>query len=143
MQSAGEGKGCWAYMEADDAEACLKGPWSQDEDRILTALVQVPAQAVRSDPAGPPSRLCQPAPRWRAAAVGAQWKTRSSVLQAQGPRCWSALARQMPAKEGKRRSGKSCRLRWCNQLDPAVNKASFSQWEMAVIIRAQAVPPTT
>ena len=47
----------------------------------------------------------------------------------------------MPTKEGKRRSGKSCRLRWCNQLDPAVNKASFSQWEMAVIIRAQAVPP--
>ena len=65
------------------------------------------------------------------------------MLQAQGPRCWSALARQMPTKDGKRRSGKSCRLRWCNQLDPAVNKAQFSQWEMAVIIRAQAVRPAS
>jgi transcription factor MYB, plant len=34
-----------------------------------------------------------------------------------GAKNWSEIALQIPG-----RSGKSCRLRWCNQLDPEVNK---------------------
>ncbi|PSC72449.1 myb-related B-like isoform B [Micractinium conductrix] len=48
-----------------------------------------------------------------------------------GPKNWSIIANGI-----KGRSGKSCRLRWCNQLNPDVKKEPFSQWEDAVIIRA-------
>ncbi|CAI9752709.1 unnamed protein product [Fraxinus pennsylvanica] len=38
-----------------------------------------------------------------------------------GPQNWNAIAENL---EG--RSGKSCRLRWYNQLDPKINKRAFS-----------------
>lgn len=41
----------------------------------------------------------------------------------------------------KGRSGKSCRLRWCNQLNPDVKKDPFCKWEDAVIIKAHKVGP--
>ncbi|KAI8469736.1 MAG: hypothetical protein J3K34DRAFT_521888 [Monoraphidium minutum] len=50
-----------------------------------------------------------------------------------GTKSWTAIA----ARTGTR-SGKSCRLRWHNQLNPEVNKAPFTEWEQAVIIEAQA-----
>lgn len=58
----------------------VKGPWSPEEDAILSRLV-------------------------------------SNF----GARNWSLIARGIPG-----RSGKSCRLRWCNQLDPAVKRKPFS-----------------
>lgn len=58
----------------------VKGPWSTEEDAVLTKLV---------------SKL--------------------------GPRNWSLIARGIPG-----RSGKSCRLRWCNQLDPCLKRKPFS-----------------
>ncbi|EIE25757.1 hypothetical protein COCSUDRAFT_12896, partial [Coccomyxa subellipsoidea C-169] len=48
-----------------------------------------------------------------------------------GPKNWSLIAGGIHG-----RSGKSCRLRWCNQLDPGVIKDPFSEWEDAVIINA-------
>lgn len=58
----------------------VKGPWSPEEDTILSRLV---------------------------ANFGA--------------RNWSLIARGIPG-----RSGKSCRLRWCNQLDPIVKRKPFT-----------------
>ncbi|KAK9808181.1 hypothetical protein WJX73_005811 [Symbiochloris irregularis] len=60
-----------------------------------------------------------------------------NLVQSTGAKDWSTLAQQMPQRDGKNRSGKSCRLRWCNQLDPAVSKAAFSEWEIAVIVLSQ------
>ncbi|KAI3799911.1 hypothetical protein L1987_35216 [Smallanthus sonchifolius] len=37
------------------------------------------------------------------------------------------------------RSGKSCRLRWCNQLDPAVLRKPFTDAEDRIIIEAHAI----
>ncbi|KAM1089029.1 hypothetical protein ACFX19_017066 [Malus domestica] len=70
----------------------IKGPWSAEEDRVLTRLVE----------------------RY-------------------GPRNWSLISRYI-----KGRSGKSCRLRWCNQLSPSVQHRSFSQAEDETILAAQA-----
>ncbi|KAK7283316.1 hypothetical protein RIF29_12749 [Crotalaria pallida] len=70
----------------------IKGPWSAEEDRILTRLVE----------------------RY-------------------GPRNWSLISRYI-----KGRSGKSCRLRWCNQLSPAVEHRPFSAQEDEAIIAAHA-----
>ncbi|KAG8484038.1 hypothetical protein CXB51_023004 [Gossypium anomalum] len=58
----------------------VKGPWSPEEDAILSELV---------------SKF--------------------------GARNWSLIARGIAG-----RSGKSCRLRWCNQLDPAVKRKPFT-----------------
>nr|QSD99543.1 MYB family transcription factor [Melilotus albus] len=50
-----------------------------------------------------------------------------------GPRNWSLISRAIPG-----RSGKSCRLRWCNQLSPQVEHRAFSPEEDNIIIRAHA-----
>ncbi|CAI9091623.1 OLC1v1026696C1 [Oldenlandia corymbosa var. corymbosa] len=71
----------------------VKGPWSPDEDLLLTRLV---------------SKL--------------------------GARNWGLIARGIPG-----RSGKSCRLRWCNQLDPSVKRKPFTDEEDQVIISAHAI----
>lgn len=68
----------------------IRGPWSAEEDRILTQLVG----------------------RY-------------------GPRNWSLISRYI-----KGRSGKSCRLRWCNQLSPNVEHRPFSPTEDDTILAA-------
>ncbi|CAJ1972649.1 unnamed protein product [Sphenostylis stenocarpa] len=70
----------------------IKGPWSAEEDRVLTGLVE-----------------------------------------AHGPRNWALISRHV-----KGRSGKSCRLRWCNQLSPAVQHQPFTTREDAIILHAHA-----
>ncbi|KAI4306779.1 hypothetical protein L6164_030027 [Bauhinia variegata] len=71
----------------------VKGPWSPEEDAVLSKLV---------------SKF--------------------------GPRNWSMIARGIPG-----RSGKSCRLRWCNQLDPCVKRKPFTEEEDRIIVAAHAV----
>lgn len=58
----------------------VKGPWSPEEDALLSRLV-------------------------------AQF----------GARNWGMIARGVPG-----RSSKSCRLRWCNQLDPCLKRMPFT-----------------
>ncbi|PWA80008.1 homeodomain-like protein [Artemisia annua] len=50
-----------------------------------------------------------------------------------GARNWSLIARGIPG-----RSGKSCRLRWCNQLDPALERKPFTDAEDRIIVEAHA-----
>lgn len=53
------------------------------------------------------------------------------LVQNYGPRNWSLISKSIPG-----RSGKSCRLRWCNQLSPDVEHRPFSPEEDDTIIRA-------
>ncbi|KAL9243643.1 hypothetical protein vseg_017503 [Gypsophila vaccaria] len=78
-----------ATMTKKDSER-VKGPWSPEEDELLTRLVQK-----------------------------------------HGPRNWTLISKSIPG-----RSGKSCRLRWCNQLSPQVEHRPFSAEEDETIIRA-------
>lgn len=48
-----------------------------------------------------------------------------------GARNWSLISKGIPG-----RSGKSCRLRWCNQLSPQVQHLPFTAVEDATIIQA-------
>ncbi|XP_062194556.1 transcription factor MYB73-like [Phragmites australis] len=50
-----------------------------------------------------------------------------------GARNWSLISRSIPG-----RSGKSCRLRWCNQLSPLVEHRPFTPEEDDTILRAHA-----
>lgn len=73
--------------------AKIKGPWSPEEDVVLSRLVV---------------KL--------------------------GARNWGLIARGVPG-----RTGKSCRLRWCNQLDPCLKRKPFTDEEDRIIISAHAV----
>lgn len=55
------------------------------------------------------------------------------LVEKHGPRNWSIISKSIPG-----RSGKSCRLRWCNQLSPQVEHRAFTSEEDDTIIRAHA-----
>ncbi|KAI3807259.1 hypothetical protein L1987_23184 [Smallanthus sonchifolius] len=55
------------------------------------------------------------------------------LVDSYGARNWSLISRYI-----KGRSGKSCRLRWCNQLSPNVHHRPFSAAEDETIVAAQA-----
>ncbi|KAG0494368.1 hypothetical protein HPP92_005362 [Vanilla planifolia] len=46
------------------------------------------------------------------------------LVQEFGPQNWNSIAEKLQG-----RSGKSCRLRWFNQLDPRINRRPFSEEE--------------
>ena len=55
------------------------------------------------------------------------------LVQRHGPRNWSLISKLVPG-----RSGKSCRLRWCNQLSPQVEHRPFTEEEDEKIVEAHA-----
>lgn len=57
-----------------------------------------------------------------------------ALVNQHGPRTWSLIAKHISG-----RSSKSCRLRWCNQLNPAVRKDTFTEEEDRLILRAHSV----
>ncbi|KAK5843954.1 hypothetical protein PVK06_000089 [Gossypium arboreum] len=56
------------------------------------------------------------------------------LVQRYGPRNWTAISTSIPG-----RSGKSCRLRWCNQLSPEVEHRAFTAEEDRIIRKAHAL----
>uniref|UniRef100_A0A7N0RJ21 Uncharacterized protein n=1 Tax=Kalanchoe fedtschenkoi TaxID=63787 RepID=A0A7N0RJ21_KALFE len=71
-------------------------------------------------------------------AVRGSWSpqedaTLVKLVQQHGPRNWSMISAGIPG-----RTGKSCRLRWCNQLSPSVHHRPFSPSEDDIITRAHA-----
>ncbi|VFQ81881.1 unnamed protein product [Cuscuta campestris] len=55
------------------------------------------------------------------------------LVALRGARNWASISQSIPG-----RSGKSCRLRWHNQLSPAVEHRPFTAEEDAVIVQAHA-----
>lgn len=53
------------------------------------------------------------------------------LVETYGPQNWSLVAKTL----GTGRNGKSCRLRWFNQLDPSLKKEPFSAEEEEMIIQ--------
>ncbi|KAI4389523.1 hypothetical protein MLD38_001740 [Melastoma candidum] len=53
------------------------------------------------------------------------------LVLSHGPRNWSLISKSIPG-----RSGKSCRLRWCNQLSPRVEHRPFTPEEDDAIVRS-------
>jgi len=49
-----------------------------------------------------------------------------------GPKRWAEISQRVPG-----RSGKQCRLRWCNQLDPSIRHDSWTAAEDALILKAR------
>ncbi|GLJ09297.1 hypothetical protein SUGI_0105820 [Cryptomeria japonica] len=72
------------------------------------------------------SRLCARG-HWRPAEDA---KLKELVTQ-HGPQNWNIIAEKLQG-----RSGKSCRLRWFNQLDPRINRRPFSEEEEDKLLAA-------
>ncbi|KAM5560294.1 transcription factor MYB1 [Rosa sericea] len=93
-EDAGSGKDAAAKGgKGKKGKSKVRGPWSPEEDKVLSRLV---------------SKF--------------------------GARNWSLIARGISG-----RSGKSCRLRWCNQLDPILKRKPFSEEEDQMIIAAHTI----
>nr|AXP34746.1 MYB4 protein [Actinidia deliciosa] len=58
-------------------------------------------------------------------------KSLQRLVQRHGARNWSLIRMSIPG-----RSGKSCRLRWCNQLSPEVEHRPFTAEEDEMIVQA-------
>ncbi|RWR79657.1 SANT/Myb domain-containing protein [Cinnamomum micranthum f. kanehirae] len=82
--------------------------------------------AVGKDHESGHSKLCARG-HWRPAEDA---KLKELVSQ-HGPQNWNLIAEKL---EG--RSGKSCRLRWFNQLDPRINRRAFSEEEEEKLLAA-------
>lgn len=54
-----------------------------------------------------------------------------SLVQKHGAQKWALISKSIPG-----RSGKSCRLRWCNQLSPLVEHRPFTKEEDEIIVEA-------
>ncbi|KAL1828826.1 hypothetical protein ACET3Z_007238 [Daucus carota] len=65
------------------------------------------------------SKMCSRG-HWRPA----EDKKLRDLVALYGPQNWNLIAEKMEA-----RSGKSCRLRWFNQLDPRINRGAFNEEE--------------
>ncbi|KAG8366358.1 hypothetical protein BUALT_Bualt17G0071500 [Buddleja alternifolia] len=72
------------------------------------------------------SKLCARG-HWRPA----EDKKLKELVAVYGPQNWNLIAEKL---EG--RSGKSCRLRWFNQLDPRINRRAFSEEEEERLLSA-------
>ena len=59
---------------------------------------------------------------------------REQIQRLGGPGNWTAIAERLPG-----RSSKSCRLRWCNQLNPTVKRGPFTPEEDSQILQAHSV----
>ena len=110
-----------------------KGAWTDEEDAALRHFIQV--RRGRGAPLAIGKKHAAMFPRSCAALSSKPALLPFTILSCQvfGPRNWSKIAAGI-----KGRSGKSCRLRWCNQLDPGVRKAAFSDWEDAAVVAAHA-----
>ncbi|XP_009127991.1 transcription factor MYB54 isoform X2 [Brassica rapa] len=56
------------------------------------------------------------------------------LVEQYGPHNWNAIALKLPG-----RSGKSCRLRWFNQLDPRINRNPFTEEEEERLLAAHRI----
>lgn len=81
-------------------------------------------QDKESDEAGKNRRASQP---WSAEEDAMLHRAVADI----GPKRWSAIAVCVPG-----RSGKQCRLRWCNQIDPTIRHDQWSEQEDATVLRA-------
>ena len=125
--------------EADDSDGA-------DDDGAGLVLAAASVASLSGDGGGAPAA----APggdakgRGRAGGIGSASGRRASqpwseeedglltqAVQQLGPKRWSSIAQSVPG-----RSGKQCRLRWCNQIDPAIRHDAWTDQEDAIIMRA-------
>lgn len=114
-------EGISSSQNDDDGENCYSGQdqYIMKESNAMGSEEVLENSAGKELPDSGQSKLCARG-HWRPAEDA---KLKELVAQ-YGPQNWNLIAEKL---EG--RSGKSCRLRWFNQLDPRINRKPFSEEE--------------
>ncbi|KAL2233925.1 UNVERIFIED_CONTAM: Transcription factor MYB3R-1 [Sesamum indicum] len=127
------------------ARRSSKANWTEKEDDVLRDAVQrYNGKSWKKIAECLPGRTdVQCLHRWQKVLspdlVKGPWtKEEDSLLielkQKQGDRKWSEIAEHLPG-----RIGKQCRERWCNHLNPDINKAAWAKEEEMILIKAHGV----
>jgi hypothetical protein len=118
----------------------ISSVWTPEEDALLSQLVDESPNwsKISAHFSGRTSK--QVIAHWRKVAdpqiVRGSWSCQEDQaivgwVTAHGPAQWATLARQLPG-----RIAKQCRERWCNHLDPAIKRDSWTPEEDHVIVAA-------
>ncbi|OMO96681.1 hypothetical protein CCACVL1_04837 [Corchorus capsularis] len=97
-----------------------------EERKALSLKLGVEDESNKSSTKNGHTKLCARG-HWRPAEDA---KLKELVAQ-YGPQNWNLIAEHLQG-----RSGKSCRLRWFNQLDPRINRRAFSEEEEERLLAA-------
>ena len=106
---------------------------------MSTMAVRSPLNVAQASDAssGTPSGRRRPAAHW----TQQEDKAVFTMVQEKGIRKWSEIARMLNAQElnpaCKERTGKQCRSRWLNHLDPSINKSPWTPDEEKQLIWLQ------
>ncbi|PON85916.1 MYB transcription factor [Trema orientale] len=123
--SSEETKKTWVFPEKNKKISDLNNMSVFDKKGSSFELVEEEQKGGKSRKNGH-TKLCARG-HWRPAEDA---KLKELVTQ-YGPQNWNLIAENL---EG--RSGKSCRLRWFNQLDPRINRRAFSEEEEERLLAA-------
>ncbi|KAH8938293.1 hypothetical protein BDL97_16G074800 [Sphagnum fallax] len=110
-------------LDDDDDAAHIKNSTNEEEEEEEES--ELNSKEDHGD-GGVQSKLC-PRGHWRPAE---DEKLRELVSH-YGPQNWNLIAEKLQG-----RSGKSCRLRWFNQLDPRINRRPFTEEEEERLLAA-------
>ncbi|XP_030485214.2 uncharacterized protein LOC115701537 [Cannabis sativa] len=120
------GRAFWGFPLMDGSKGCdVRNSINLLEDENLSENV---TEKETHDSNGQ-SKLCTRG-HWRP-AEDAKLK---ELVALYGPQNWNLIAEKL---EG--RSGKSCRLRWFNQLDPRINRRAFTEEEEERLMQAHRI----
>ncbi|XP_010531778.1 PREDICTED: transcription factor LAF1-like isoform X2 [Tarenaya hassleriana] len=108
-----------AENSREEQEIDIEGGEGEGEEEEEEGEREIKRKKKRKRHSGEKQKLCARG-HWRPAEDA---KLRELVAQF-GPQNWNLIAEQLA-----RRSGKSCRLRWFNQLDPRIIKRPFTEEE--------------
>lgn len=115
-----------------------KARWTSEEDALLSQLVKQGTDWPTITSCFPGRTNKQVLAHWKKVAnpniVRGSWtlhedQTIIHWVEVNGPSQWATLAAQMPG-----RIAKQCRERWCNHLDPAIKKTSWTPEEDQIIV---------
>lgn len=110
--------------------------WTKEQDELLVKAVQMyqgKSWKSISDHVGADKSHIQCLHRWQKVLdpdlVKGPWTTNedriiTEMVQTHGPKRWSLIAKQLQG-----RTGKQCRERWINQLDPSISKDPWTKDE--------------
>lgn len=112
--------------------------WTPEEDRLLAELVKQSKDWSTIAKNFPGKTNRQVLAHWnkvvnpnivRGSWTGEEDQIIINWVHENGPTQWSSLAELLPG-----RIPKQCRERWCNRLDPSINRSSWTQEEDTILI---------
>ena len=115
--------------EAESTDTCAPPPPAEEKKPVARARTASDAEAGDLPDGTSSKRSRMTSKPWTAEEDAALKR----AVEGLGAKRWSAIAIEVAG-----RSGKQCRLHWCNQIDPSIRHDAWTEAEDAIIIRGHA-----